>query len=269
MSRIGERFNQIRDKGGKALITYLMAGDPNLEATRELVKAMEDGGADMVELGIPFSDPLADGPTIQRASQRALAEGASAARVISLVEEVRKETDIPIILMTYYNPVFIYGEERFVKDAVAAGADGLIVPDLPPEEAENLLQQSEEKGLDVIFLLAPTSTPERINIISERSRGFIYYVSLTGVTGERKDLAQDIGGRLKKIREVTDKPVAVGFGVSRPEHAGAIGRWADGVVVGSAVVKIVEENGRSDVLCCKVGDFVRSLRGGLDGWREA
>jgi len=240
-SRITRRFKEVLGKKGKAFIPYIMAGDPDINRTRELIKILEDCGADIIELGVPFSDPLADGPTIQKAAQRALDEGVTLKKVIEFVAESRGSTQIPVILMTYYNPVFKYGEERFVLDASAAGVDGIIVPDLPPDEAGNLIRYAKKSGLDTIFLLAPTSTNDRILKVAKASTGFIYYVPITGITGSKLALDSSIEGHIARIRSVTAKPVAVGFGISTPEEAAGISRFADGVIVGSAIVKRVEE----------------------------
>ena len=241
-SRITRKFKEVLGKKGKAFIPYIMAGDPDINRTRELIRILEDCGADIIELGVPFSDPLADGPTIQKAAQRALDEGVTLKKVIEFVAESRGSTQIPVILMTYYNPVFKYGEERFVLDASAAGVDGIIVPDLPPDEAGNLIRYAKKSGLDTIFLLAPTSTNDRILKVAKASTGFIYYVPITGITGSRLSLDSSIEGHIARIRSVTAKPVAVGFGISTPEEAADVSRFADGVIVGSAIVKRVEES---------------------------
>jgi tryptophan synthase alpha chain len=241
-SRITKKFKEVLGKKGKAFIPYIMAGDPDIKRTRELIRILEDCGADIIELGVPFSDPLADGPTIQKAAQRALGEGVTLKKVIELVAESRCITQIPIILMTYYNPVFKYGEERFVLDASAAGVDGIIVPDLPPDEAGHLIKYAKKSGLDTIFLLAPTSTDDRIRKVAGTSTGFIYYVPITGITGSKLALDSSIEGHIARIRSVTAKPVAVGFGISTSEEAAEISRFADGVIVGSAIVKRVEES---------------------------
>lgn len=254
ISRIGRKFRELRGKNGKAFIPYIMAGDPNIGRTRELVGILEDCGADIIELGVPFSDPLADGPTIQKAAQRALKEGVTLSTVIELVGMLRHGTQIPIILMTYYNPIFKYGEERFVHDASAAGADGIIVPDLPPDEAGDLIKYSKKIGLDTIFLLAPTSTEGRIRRVSRASSGFIYYVSITGITGSRLSMDSSIEAHISKIRGVSNKPVAVGFGISTPEEASDVSRFADGVIVGSAIVKRVENSDKD------MKDYLISLR---------
>jgi len=238
-SRITGKFKEIRRKEGKAFIPYIMAGDPNIGRTRELIRILEECGADIIELGVPFSDPLADGPTIQKAAKRALDEGVTLKKVIELVGNMRITTQIPIILMTYYNPVFKYGEERFVHEASAAGVDGIIVPDLPPDEAGNLIKHAGKSGLDTIFLLAPTSTEDRIQKVAKASTGFIYYVPITGITGSKLSPDASIESHIARIRSVTDKPLAVGFGISTPEEAAGISLFADGVIVGSAIVKRV------------------------------
>jgi tryptophan synthase alpha chain len=237
MSRIGAKFRQIRSRRGKAFIPYIMAGDPNGARTKELVRILEECGADIIELGVPFSDPLADGPTIQKAAQRSLLQGMTLGGALELVRELRTHTQIPIVFMTYYNPIFKYGEERFAREAAAAGVDGMIVPDLPPDEAANLLRFSRKAALDLIFLLAPTSTEERIKKVSKASGGFIYYVSITGITGAKLSMDSSIESHMARIRTETGKPVAVGFGISTPEEAAAVSRFADAVIVGSAIVK--------------------------------
>lgn len=263
MSRIEKKFKELAARGEKALISYIMAGDPTLEATEKLIPELEKGGADLIELGIPFSDPLADGPTIQRAAVRALNKGVSLRDAIDLVKKVRKVSQVPLIFMSYYNPIFQYGEERFVKDAVKAGVDGVIVPDLPPEEAEDLIAHSRKNGLDTIFLLAPTSNEERIKKVCRISTGFIYYVSLTGVTGVREGLSRDIGSMVKKIKSCTKTPVAVGFGISRPKQAKEISYLADGVIVGSAIVKVIEGNIGKKSMPRQVSAFVRGIKDGI------
>ena len=241
MSRIEKKFREVLGRKGKAFIPYIMAGDPSLERTGELVGILEECGADIIELGVPFSDPLADGPTIQKAAQRALGEGVTLGKVIGFVGSLRKTTQIPIVLMTYYNLIFRYGEERFVRDAYSAGVDGIIIPDLPPDEAGSLLSFSKNTGFDIIFLVAPTSTGERIKKVARASRGFIYYVSITGITGSKLSVDASIGSHIAKIRQTSRKPVAVGFGISTPEEASEIAKIADGVIVGSAIVKRVED----------------------------
>lgn len=264
MSKIKTVFNKLKKKNETALIPYVMAGDPDLATTKALILEMEKAGCDIIELGAPFSDPLADGPTIQRAALRSLQHHTSIADVLGLVADVRKTSNIPLILMTYYNLIFHYGEERFVADAAAAGLDGVILPDLPPEEAGVLIAASKKAGLDTIFLLAPTSTEERIKMVCKTSQGFVYYVSLTGVTGVRMEIQHSIKESLGRIKAQTDKPVCVGFGVSTPDQAAQIAGWgADGVIVGSALVKVIEENAGSPELAGKAAAFVHALKQGV------
>lgn len=260
MSRIGERFDSLLRDGSKGLITYITAGDPDLDATRRLTAAMERGGADIIELGVPFSDPLADGATIQRASQRALERGVDLAAILKTAGEIRRESSIPLVLMSYYNPILRYGLERFVDDAMTSGVDGLIVPDLPPDEAGDFLQIARPRDFDLIFLLAPTSTEQRIDLVCEYASGFIYCVSLTGVTGVRRKISQGLRTFVEKVRARTDKPLAVGFGISTVEQAAEVGRFADGVIVGSAIVEIVEKTDQAQNLEDRVETFVNGLK---------
>jgi tryptophan synthase alpha chain len=241
-SRVSETFQRLRREGRKAFIPYIMSGDPSLQKTKEVVLLFEECGADIVELGVPFSDPLADGPTIQRASERALQKGTTLRSVISLVSELRRTTQIPIILMTYFNPAFRYGAEKFVTDAKNAGVDGVIIPDLPPDEAGDFILASRRNRFDTIFLLAPTSTENRILKVTKASRGFIYYVSVTGITGASLLLDGSMEMLIAHIRKYTESPVAVGFGVSTPDEAARVAQLSDGVIVGSAIVKRLSEN---------------------------
>jgi tryptophan synthase alpha chain len=259
-SRLDATFAQLRARGERALVAYFMAGDPSLADTERLVIEAERRGADVVELGVPFSDPLADGPVIQRAGVRALAAGASLPRVLEMVATLRAKVRVPLVLMTYYNPVLAFGLKGFARTAIDAGADGVIVPDLPHEESEPLRAEAEPAGLDLIHLVAPTSPPARVKAIARVSRGFIYVVSLTGVTGERRELPKDLDGQVRTLRLVTTKPVCVGFGVSTPEQVAAVGRIADGVVVGSAIVRAVEQHTGTSALADKLGDFIASLK---------
>jgi len=242
ISKIEKTFKKLKKEGRKAFIPYIMAGDPSLDKTKEVVLLLEECGADIVELGVPFSDPLADGPTIQRSSERALKNGVTLRKAISHVKDIRQMSQIPIVLMTYFNPVFKYGVENFIKNAKIAGVDGVIIPDLPPDEAEDFIKLSREAALDTIFLLAPTSTEDRIKKIIKVSKGFIYYVSITGITGTTLLLDGSMEVLISKIKRYTDKPVAVGFGVSTPEEASAVARVSDGVIVGSAIVKKLYES---------------------------
>jgi len=241
-STIKETFRRLRKEGKKAFIPYVMAGDPDLERTRSFVRLFEECGADIVELGVPFSDPLADGPTIQRASERALQNGVTLRKVIAYVRSFSQEIRIPIVLMTYYNPLFKYGLDLFVSDARDAGVDGVIIPDLPPDEAAEFIRPAHKAHLNTIFLLAPTSNNDRIEKVVRASTGFIYYVSITGITGSALSLDGSMEVLLAKIRKHTDKPIAVGFGVSTPEEASAVARLSDGVIVGSAIVKRLQNS---------------------------
>jgi tryptophan synthase alpha chain len=260
MSRISQTFEYLQKTHERALIPYVTAGDPDLEMTKRLVREMVRRGADIIEIGVPFSDPLADGPIIQRASQRALQGGTTLRKILQTVSELRHEIDVPLVLMTYYNPVLRYGEEAFVADALDAGVDGIIVPDLPPEEGQSLMELTTDTPLEMIFLAAPTSTSARLALISEASRGFIYYVSRLGTTGVRDQLADDLRIMLEKVRASTSKPIAVGVGVSTPEHVRLVAELADGVVVGSAILKLIEDlEDRADRLE-HVGDFVAVLK---------
>lgn len=263
MSRLARLFAGLRARGERALIPYVTAGDPSLPLTRALVVEAARRGADIVELGVPFSDPLADGPVIQRASRRALASGATLSRVLELVRGLGAESAPPIVLLTYYNPVHAFGLKAFAQEAAEAGVAGVIVADLPPEEAGPLATEARAAGLDLIHLVAPTSPPGRVRLIARRSRGFIYFVSLTGVTGVREALPPDLVARLRQLRAVTTKPICVGFGISTPEHVAAVAPWADGVIVGSAVVRLVEAHAGSERLVPEVGAFVAALKAPL------
>lgn len=266
MSRLGPTFERLRARGERALVTYFTAGDPSLETTRALVAEAARRGADVIELGIPFSDPLADGPVIQRASQRALAAGTSVVRVLETVGRLREGVTAPVVLLTYYNPVLAFGLAAFARTAAEAGVDGLIVADLPPEEAGPLARETDAAGIDLVHLVAPTSTPARVRLIARRSRGFVYLVSLTGVTGVRDRLPADLAEQIRRLRLVTTLPVCVGFGIGSPEQARAAAALADGVIVGSALVRLVEERAGAGTLVGDVGAFVAALKAPL---REA
>jgi len=260
MSRIENKFRQLRQVGEKAFVAFITAGYPNLRVTEKLVLGLADSGVDIIELGVPFSDPIADGPVIQEASQEALKKGLRLVEVLKLVERLRrKRLDVPIALMTYYNPVFAFGINAFVSQAVRSGVDAVIIPDLPPEEGSDLLSLSRKQGLDVVLFVAPTTTDKRIKEIAGKSGGFIYYVSLTGVTGARKELAADLTQNLKKIKRYTSRPVCVGFGISNARQVKEAYRLCDGVIVGSAIVKKIKENLGSPQLVRRVCDFVLRL----------
>jgi len=266
VNRIDKKFADLKAEGKKAFIPFITAGDPSLETTISLVSKLESAGADIIELGVPFSDPVADGPSIQRSSLRALDGGTSLRKVMDTVAKIRTRTQIPIAFLTYYNLIFKYGVEKFVKDAVKSGVDGTVIANLPPEEASDLISAAREHDFATIFLVAPTSTPERIEIISKACTGFIYCVSLTGVTGARTAISDMLAPTLERIKEHSDKPVAVGFGVSTPDQAREVGKMADGVIVGSAIVNVVEKHKDDpDELLSVVGDFAASLVGAVKG----
>lgn len=259
MSRIENKWKDLKKKGLKAFIPFVTSGDPSLEDTYKLVLEFEKQGADIVELGIPFSDPIADGPVIQASSQRALEKGINLNKILHLVKNLRKKTDIPIVFLSYYNPIFHYGVRKFVEDATQSGVDGIIIADLPPEEAKEIRIFSLKEGLDTIFLAAPTSSTERLHKVVGASTGFIYCVSIAGVTGIRNSLAQSLKKRVEDIGRITDKPIAVGFGVSNAKTAEWVASFADGVIVGSAIVKVVQNNLARKDLVDKVGIVVRNL----------
>jgi len=263
--RLATTFAALRERGERALVPYFTAGDPSLSVTGTLVHEAARRGADVVELGVPFSDPLADGPVIQRATQRALRAGVTLPRVLELVRELRAETAVPLVLLTYYNPLLAFGLKAFCLTAVECGIDGVIVADLPPEESEPLRVLAEPAGLDLIHLVAPTSTPDRMRTIARVSRGFLYMVSLTGVTGARAELSVELSHHLRTLRGVTTKPICVGFGISTPAQAEAVGRVADGVIVGSAIVELIERHAGSREVVSRVGDFIASLKEPLRG----
>lgn len=238
MTLISDRFQSLRSRSGCALIPFITAGDPDLETTAKALRILDRSGADIIELGVPYSDPLADGPVIQAAATRALAGGTKLDDVLKMVEGIIPELRSPIVLFTYYNPILNRGIENFLAQLSKAGVSGLVVPDLPLEEAEGLLKPAAELGIDVVLLVAPTSSKERIEAIAKKSQGFIYLVSVTGVTGIRSGLESRVGDLLKQMRELTDKPIGVGFGISTPEHAQQVKDWgADAAIVGSAFVK--------------------------------
>jgi tryptophan synthase alpha chain len=259
MNRIDGKFEELKKNGKKAFIAFIEAGDPSLEITGELVLALEESGVDIIELGIPFSDPMADGVVNQKAADRALKGGTTLKKIVSAVERIRQKTNIPIVLFTYLNPVFKYGWDKFVKDIKNAGIDGVLVLDLPVEESKAERALLLEKGIKIIYLLAPTSTDDRVKLVCDNASGFIYYVSRTGVTGQKESVEQSVKPSVEKIKKYTDVPVAVGFGVSRPEHVKEIGKYADGVVVGSAIVSKVEENIGKSGLVSNVSRFVKTL----------
>ena len=263
MMRIAQKFAALREKNETALIPFLTAGDPDMATTADLIRTLADNGADLIEVGVPFSDPMADGPTIQAASERALAAGATLKKVLQLVAEVRKTCQVPLVLMGYYNPIFRYGAERFAVDAAAAGVDGVLLVDLPPEEAAEISSLLKAAGIAMITLLAPTTPPERMRRLAQAAEGYLYYVSMTGVTGAQKICPNDIRLAVEELKGMTEVPVGVGFGITTVDEARAVGEFADGVVVGSALVKIIAEYGQREELLPKVGEFIASLKQGL------
>ncbi len=259
-NRIDRAFARLKQEGRKGLIPFLAAGDPSLAVTEALVKEFEARGADLVELGVPFSDPLADGVVNQRAYQRALAAGASLGRILDLTARIRRHSEVPVVLMSYVNPIHRFGLERFPAAARDAGVDGLILSDCPPEEMDGILEALGKAGVHPVLLVAPTSPDRRISLISARSRGYIYYVSLRGVTGPRDRLPADLTEGILRIRALTEQPLAVGFGISTPAQAKEVAALVDAVIVGSAIVARVEASiGRPD-LVREVGEFLADLR---------
>jgi tryptophan synthase alpha chain len=264
MSAIAAAFERCREQGRAAFVPYLTAGDPDLESTGRLVAALARAGADVVELGVPFSDPIADGPVNQRAASRALAAGTTLAGILELVAAVREQAGVPIVLFTYYNPVHRRGVRAFCEQAADSGVDGVLCVDLPPEEAAvEVVPELAREGLDRIFLLAPTSGRERLRRAAELGSGFLYYVSRTGVTGEREALPPELAEEVRRVRKGARLPVAVGFGISTAEQVAQVAGLADGVVVGSALVRVVEEHGRGPGLVDAVEERARTLAAAL------
>ena len=263
MTRIDEVFRQLKQKGEKALIPFITAGDPDLDTSRKLALEIAARGADLLELGIPFSDPLADGPTIQAASTRALKNGVHFTDVLTLAGKLRRDTDIPLILMGYYNPILRYGLEKAARDAAQQGVDGFIIPDLPPEEADSWRGTARDAGVSTIFLAAPTSG-ERIRTLGRLTQGFLYYVSVTGITGARTQLPRELIRELEEVRGLVKCPVAVGFGISTPEQVKNLATHVDGVVVGSAIVQQVAQFSGPETIK-GIGDFIAALKAPLRG----
>jgi tryptophan synthase alpha chain len=262
MTRIEKRFAQLKSEGRKAFIPYVTAGDPDLETSAGIVRALADSGADVIELGVPFSDPIADGPVIQRATERALRNGVRLRDVLRLGETIRRDSDVPLLLFSYYNPLLRYGLEALTRDAAQAGFDGILATDLTVEESGAFRKACGAAGLNTVFLAAPTSSPERMRKIAAASTGFLYAVSRTGVTGERQELSSELRGFLETLRRHTSIPIAVGFGISTPGHVRAVCMEADGAVVGSAIVTEIEKNlGRADI-ADRVRAFAHWLTGG-------
>lgn len=263
MSNITATLNALQERGAKALVTFITAGDPNLATSEQIVHALIESGVDLIELGFPFSDPMADGPTIQLASERALQSGTTLCGVLAMVARVRQHSNVPIILMGYYNPVFCYGPERFAREAAAAGVDGLLLVDLPPEEAQEIHPFLKNVGIDLITLLAPTTGAVRSARLAADGEGFLYYVSMTGVTGSQRVDADAIAAAVNELKAQSLVPVAVGFGVSTPADAGAVAKIADAVVVGSALVKLIAEFSGSPSLLDEVRNFARQLKAAI------
>jgi tryptophan synthase alpha chain len=261
MTRIEKKFAQLKSEGRKAFIPYITAGDPTLEITEHLVVALDKAGADVVELGVPFSDPIADGPVIQRATERGLKAGVTLNKVLDLARKIRQKSEVPLVLFSYYNPLLNHGLDKLAKDASAAGFDGVLASDLTVEESGAFVRAMHTAGLNTVFLVAPTSSPRRMSKIAEASTGFLYAVSRTGVTGEQQQLAGDLRDFLRALRRCTESPIAVGFGISRPEHVKAVWEEADGAIVGSSIVKEVEQHIGKPDLVEKVAAFAAWLKG--------
>jgi tryptophan synthase alpha chain len=257
--RIQAAFAAARERGGAALVTYVMAGDPDLDTSRDMALACAAGGADVLEIGMPFSDPIADGRTIQAAGERALRSGTTVAACLRLAAEVRRRTPAAVALMGYVNPVLAYGVERFLDGCARAGVDAVILPDLPPDEADGFRDAAAARGVGLVFLLAPTSTPPRVAAACAAATAFVYFVSVTGVTGARATLPRDLGAKVAAVRARSPVPVVVGFGVGTPAQARAVGRLADGVVVGSAIVERIAAGGTRRARADRVRRFVSSL----------
>src|ERR1017187_5703503 len=259
MNRIVEKFAQLKQAGKKGFVVYIGAGDPNLEATRQLALAFDKAGVDILELGVPFSDPLADGLVNQLAAQRGLESGTTPPKLLATIAAMRKDSQIPIVLYIYFNLIHKVGLEKFIADAARAGVDGLLVLDLPPEESDNYEALMKQAGLCHIYLIAPTTPEDRMELIVKRGSGFIYYISREGVTGMQTSVASNLASQVAKIRAHTELPIAVGFGISNPAQAIIPCSAADGCVVGSAVVNQIAEHGQSPELVAKAGAFVKSL----------
>jgi tryptophan synthase alpha chain len=263
MTRIGRLFEHLREQKRKGLIAYLTAGDPTPAHTPGLVAAMVRGGADLIELGVPFSDPIADGPVIQRGGERALKAGTTLAKVLEIARQIRSTSEVPLLLFTYLNPVLAYGLERLAKDAAAAGIDGCLLTDASVEEAGAYVAAMHAHGLDTVFLAAPTSTPRRIELVARYSTGFVYLVSRMGVTGVQDSLSASVAPLVAAVRAATSLPLAVGFGISKPEHVAELGRQVEAVVVGSAFVRLIERHAQDPALESLLENFTRELKSGF------
>jgi len=263
MKRIEEKFKALRAKNEKALIVYLTAGDPSLSITKKLIFALEKAGVDILEIGVPFSDPTADGPVIQAASQRALKAGTTLESVLKMVTEVRKRSEIPIVLFGYFNPIFAYGVKKFAQAARRAGVDGVLVVDLPYEEAKELRKYTDTADMDFISLIAPTTDKDRLKKIVAKASGFLYYISITGITGTAVPKIENVKVEVGKIRKITNLPIAVGFGISKPQQAKEIARFSDGVVIGSAVVRLIEDNKNNRALAKIISGYANEIKRAL------
>jgi len=263
MTRIGRLFENLKRDGRQGLIAYLTAGDPSPERTPGLVEALVRGGTDLVELGVPFSDPIADGPVIQQAGERALKAGTTLRCVLEIARQIRENSDVPLLLFTYLNPVMRYGLDRLAADAASAGIDGCLLTDASVDEAHDYVGAMHRHGLDTVFLAAPTSTERRLRLVAQYSTGFVYLVSRTGVTGERESLSGAVAPLVRAVRAVTDLPLAVGFGISKREHVAQLGRQVEAAVVGSAIVRLIERNRDNTSLELQLESFVRELKRGF------
>lgn len=260
-SRITKKLAALGKQGGKAFVPFIMAGDPSLATTEKLIYTLEKSGATLIELGVPFSDPMADGPVIQQAGERALKKKTTLKAILTLVKRVRQKTQIPILLMGYYNPILQYGLQKFSEDAARSGVDGVLVVDLPIEESRELRTALKKRGLNFVFLLAPTSDEGRAQLAGRWGSGFVYYVSLTGVTGAQSLNASDVGAQIQRLRRHVKPPILIGFGISKPEHVRKLSPLADGVVVGSALVDLIHRHAKSKKLSLVVEKYVRNLMG--------
>lgn len=260
MNRLNTQWSRLRLQGQKALVTFITVGDPNLETTRNLLSVLDQEKVDLIELGIPFSDPMADGPVIQKASERALAQGVTLSNILELVQGERARIQAPILLMGYYNPILSYGLKSFAQDAARSGVDAVLVVDLPPEESDELDSELLKNNIDLIYLLSPTSDASRIRIVAQKARGFIYFVSMTGVTGGKLQSDQEIKKKISEIRKYSDLPIALGFGISNAEDTRRLSALADGIVVGSALVRLIEEHAGKPELKSEVQIFVKELK---------
>ncbi|MCC6501524.1 MAG: tryptophan synthase subunit alpha [Deltaproteobacteria bacterium] len=261
-NRITGLFDRLKAEKKKGFIAFVTAGDPDIGTTKKIIRELENSGADMIELGIPFSDPMADGPTIQASYERAVKGGVHLTDVLKLVADVRKQSETPLVLFGYYNPIFSYGLKKFAKDAAASGADGVLIVDLPPEEAGELKTELDKNGVDLIFLLTPTSDDSRIRLVASKASGFIYFVSVAGVTGARSSVAGDLHANIRRVRKHTKLPLGVGFGISTPKQAKEVCRSADAAVVGSAIVSVIARN-KGPRLIKELGSFVSGIKRGI------